>query len=281
MAEIYSDPRSFLKEFGHGKCIVMTSGGFDPLHVGHLRCILGAVEIAQERFRLSGIEHKVVVVVNGDGFLMRKKGMSFMPHEERMEMVAGIRGVDAVVGWDDGTQTVKGCIKALRPKVFAKGGDRSAREFIPEADICDEVECEIIFGVGGALKIQSSSNLINNKEVDMASGDKVTFKPWGYEVLLIKTGVYAAKILNIDSNKRLSRQYHPVKDETIHVLSGILTVELGPDGDDVRTMRPGDTLHVEPGTVHRFCATTSSVKLFEVSTPELDDLVRISDDFGR
>ena len=278
MAKIYNNPHEFLKEFGHGRKIIMTSGGFDPLHVGHLRCIQDTARLAPFDDLLSWL---VVVVVNGDGFLIRKKGHAFMPHAERMEMVAGIAGVDAVIGWDDGTQTVEGCIKILRPKIFSKGGDRSSRDKIPESVICDEVGCEIAFGVGGESKVQSSSNLINNKEIDMASGDKFTYKPWGYEVLLFKTDVYAAKILNIDSNKRLSRQFHTVKDETIHVLSGILTVELGEKGEDVRIMRPGDTLHVKPGVIHRFCATTSSVKLFEVSTPELDDLTRISDDFGR
>ena len=66
-----------------------------------------------------------VVIVNGDGFLYRKKGYAFMPHHERMEIVAGIEGVDYVVGWDDGTQTVTGAIEILKPDYFTKrhGGD--------------------------------------------------------------------------------------------------------------------------------------------------------------
>ena len=80
--------------------IYVTSGGFDPIHVGHMRCILETTSMAD---RDGGY---VVVIVNGDGFLQRKKGGAFMPEKERAEIKAGIRGVDAVLIWDDGGQTV-------------------------------------------------------------------------------------------------------------------------------------------------------------------------------
>ena len=131
----------------------MTSGGFDPLHVGHLRCILETVEMAEDD---GGY---VAIIVNGDGFLERKKGKPFMPAAERAEIVAGIRGVDAAIIWDDGGQTVIGAIAALKPNFFTKGGDRAAPEDIPEWQICQEVGCKVIFNVGGG-KVQSSSWLI-------------------------------------------------------------------------------------------------------------------------
>ncbi|MDD5726362.1 MAG: adenylyltransferase/cytidyltransferase family protein [Patescibacteria group bacterium] len=129
--------------------IVATSGGFDPLHVGHLRCIL-------EAKKLGGT---LVVIVNGDGFLMRKKRYQFMPCEDRMEIIDGIRGVDYVVDWDDGSQFVSKAIELIKPNIFAKGGDRAEPKDIPEWDICQQVGCQVVFGVGGG-KIRSSSELV-------------------------------------------------------------------------------------------------------------------------
>ena len=137
--------------------VYMTSGGFDPLHVGHLRCILETVEMAEKD---GGY---VAIIVNGDGFLRRKKGKSFMKAAERAEIIAGIRGVDAAIIWDDGGQTVIGAIEILKPDYFTKGGDRAAPKDIPEWDICEEVGCKVIFNVGG-VKIQSSSWLLEEAE---------------------------------------------------------------------------------------------------------------------
>ena len=139
-----------------GGKIYLTSGGFDPLHVGHLRCIQATVKLAE-----NDTNAVVIIIVNDDGFLIRKKGYAFMPIAERMEIIAGIHGVDAVTTWDDGGQTVTGAIALLEPDYFTKGGDRTDSSNVPEFKICQDINCKIIFGVGG-LKIQSSSNLVNN-----------------------------------------------------------------------------------------------------------------------
>ena len=144
-----------VREYG-GK-IVATSGGFDPIHIGHIRCIQESASIATPH----GV---LVVIVNGDGFLIRKKGKPFMAHEERMKIVDALRGVDYVVGWDDGTQTVVGALEIIQPDVFCKGGDRSVASNVPEADICEKINCRISYGVGGSDKVQSSSNLIKNNK---------------------------------------------------------------------------------------------------------------------
>ncbi len=108
-------------------------------------------------------------------------------------------------------------------------------------------------------------------------------KPWGGETIFAHNERYVGKILFIKEGHRLSKQYHKVKDETIYVMEGRLQLEIG-DGDakSISVMRAGESFHITPGTVHRFCAyLNQNVRLFEVSTPELDDVVRLEDDYDR
>jgi len=107
-------------------------------------------------------------------------------------------------------------------------------------------------------------------------------KPWGHEEIWAETDRYVGKTLHIKGGHRLSRQFHKKKDETIRVLSGILTLEIGRE-DSIRRdiLMEGAVFHVLPGTVHRFCAERGDVSLVEVSTPELDDVVRLEDDYVR
>lgn len=154
--------RTFLSENSNQRPIYMTSGGFDPLHIGHVRCIKGTYGMASNKdihaYDMIGL---VVVVVNADSFLTRKKGYAFMPLEERMEIIDSIKGVDFVVPWEtSGDQTVCGAIEILRPNYFTKGGDRFDASTIPEWDICQKINCEIITGVGAGGKVQSSSELV-------------------------------------------------------------------------------------------------------------------------
>ena len=139
-----------------GERLVVTSGGFDPMHVGHLRCLLESAEMAN---RMS-VKTKLAVIVNGDGFLLRKKGYAFMPESERMEIIAGVKGVDYVIPWDDGGQTVTQALEILRPIIFTKGGDRDAAANVPEFELCEKIGCNVVFRVGGE-KIQSSSTLVD------------------------------------------------------------------------------------------------------------------------
>lgn len=129
--------------------VVAVSGGFDPLHVGHVRYLLAARALGD----------RLVVIVNGDGFLMRKKGFVAMPLAERLEMLGAVRGVDAVLPWDDGSPTVTGALELLRPDVFAKGGDRNAPSNVPEFAACRRLGCRVEFGVGGFDKANGSRAL--------------------------------------------------------------------------------------------------------------------------
>jgi len=106
-------------------------------------------------------------------------------------------------------------------------------------------------------------------------------KPWGHEIIWARTDRYVGKILHITAGKRLSYQYHRVKEETLRVERGTLKLVYD-EGDGVREteMGPGAVFHVPPGTKHRMEAVTD-VDVVEVSTPELDDVVRLEDDYGR
>jgi mannose-6-phosphate isomerase len=105
-------------------------------------------------------------------------------------------------------------------------------------------------------------------------------KPWGHEVIWAETDNYIAKLIVIEAGQRLSKQYHEEKTETVYVIEGTL---VNYDENDVASMfQVGQSFHVEPGQIHRFGATDyTGVKVIEVSTNHLDDVIRISDDYGR
>jgi quercetin dioxygenase-like cupin family protein len=108
-------------------------------------------------------------------------------------------------------------------------------------------------------------------------------KPWGHEIWWARTERYVGKILHVRKGESLSLQYHNVKDETIMVQSGELLFETGRVGEDRlerHTLKPGDTFHITPGTVHRMTGILDT-DVLEVSTPELDDVVRLEDRYGR
>lgn len=124
---------------------------FDPAHVGHLSYLKSAKKLGD----------KLVVILNTDEFLERKKGYAFMPFEERKEILLGLECVDEVIKCIDEDQTVCKTLEMLKPDIFAKGGDRTAGN-IPEYDVCEANGIEMVFGVGGSDKPQSSSWLVNN-----------------------------------------------------------------------------------------------------------------------
>lgn len=106
-------------------------------------------------------------------------------------------------------------------------------------------------------------------------------KPWGYELRWAETSRYVGKVIHVDAGHALSLQYHKVKEETILLWSGRIEFEIEEDGQRVtQEMTPGQSVHITPGTVHRMTAIEDS-DIFEVSTPELQDVVRLEDRYGR
>ena len=132
---------------------IAVSGGFDPIHVGHVRMIQAASKIGD-----------VVVILNSDDWLERKKGYKFMPWEERAEIIRAIHGVVNVVPVYDTDNTVCETLRHLKEDMnldyFANGGDRVLTN-TPEMDLCKKIGIEMLWNVGGG-KIQSSSDLVHH-----------------------------------------------------------------------------------------------------------------------
>jgi mannose-6-phosphate isomerase len=106
-------------------------------------------------------------------------------------------------------------------------------------------------------------------------------KPWGYELIWAHTERYVGKILHIRRGECLSYQYHKIKDETIYLLDGLLELQVGTEKESRKLiLNPGDPFHITPGTRHRMLAL-EDCNVLEASTPELDDVVRLEDRYGR
>ena len=142
------------------KVVVTVSGGFDPLHIGHVDMFEAAKELA-------GKDGTLVVIVNNDNWLHKKKGKIFMPQKERMRIIKSIRYVDEVVltehARNDTDMSVCSVLRGIKPDIFANGGDKSSSTGVPEVKLCKELGIRAIFNIGGG-KVQSSSWLLDRYE---------------------------------------------------------------------------------------------------------------------
>ena len=132
--------------------IVCTSGGYDPIHPGHISCIVESQALGDT----------MVVVVNGDAFLQTKKGRAFQSLETRCKIVSALRGVDYVVSFEiEGDMTVAPALHAIRPRYFTKGGDRQKGSSMPpvEEQACEALGVELVDGVGYDKAWSSSDSL--------------------------------------------------------------------------------------------------------------------------
>ena len=131
---------------------ICVSGGFDPVHIGHLRMMQAASEYGD-----------VIAIVNSDKWLMRKKGYIFMPFEERCEIIRGFACVFNTTYAKDDDDTVCEALKRIKPDYFANGGDRK-RDNTPEMEVCTEHGIRLLWNIGGR-KIQSSSELVDGTPI--------------------------------------------------------------------------------------------------------------------
>ncbi|MFT4305125.1 MAG: adenylyltransferase/cytidyltransferase family protein [Candidatus Woesearchaeota archaeon] len=135
---------------------VMVSGGFDPIHIGHVRLINSAKQLGD----------KLIVVVNNDNWLKVKKKYAFMSEQDRIEIISNFKSVDEVIltSHEENTKDMSVCneLKKIKPDIFANGGDRKEGN-IPEYDVCKELNIEMAFNVGGE-KLRSSSELVKKSK---------------------------------------------------------------------------------------------------------------------
>ncbi len=197
-----------------GEKTVAVSGGFDPVHIGHIRLFQKAKKLGS----------KLIVILNNDNWLKKKKGFVFMPQEERKEIIETLKCVDEVIltahGKNPKDMSVCGELKEIRPDIFANGGDRNEKDaanpqspLFKDINACKELGIEIIFNVGGE-KIRSSSEIVENlgkeKEIHARSGFFMK-RPWGKMWRLIKTKKFWLKIIFVKS--KTSLQAHSQRTE--------------------------------------------------------------------
>ena len=194
------------------KTIVLVTGGFDPLHSGHIAYFRAAKQLGDT----------LVVGVNSDAWLVRKKGRAFMPWLERMNIVKNIKDVDFVLEFDDDDGSAKSAIKLARQTwpdhkiVFANGGDRTDAN-IPEMEFVDS-NLEFAFGVGGFNKANSSSWILEEWKAPK------TERQWGYYRVLHEVPGMKVKELTVNPGESLSMQRHQSRSEFWIVSEGQATV---------------------------------------------------------
>lgn len=261
----------------HRKKIVAVSGGFDPIHTGHVRYISEAKKLGTE----------LVVIINNDNWLKAKKGFAFMPEAERVELVRGMKGVDRVIlsshKKNDTDKSVSRELAKIKPDIFANGGDRNEADaknpkssLYKDMAVCKKYGIEMVFGVGHGGKVQSSSWLTNK----VASMGSVDVRPWGYMHIYKHDKNFWLKTINVSPNRRLSLQKHIHRAEFWVCIEGTVTAEVG---GKKKVLKPGQYLAFKKGVVHRLSSKTGGtiVEVAHGDTVSEVDIIRLSDDFGR
>ena len=255
---------------------VIVSGGFDPIHIGHLNLINEASKLG-----------KVIVIVNSDEFLLEKKGFYLMPSNERVEIIKNLKNVASVFLSIDKDSSVSESIKTLAAdksfniKFFANGGDRKNDSDIPEKKICEENNIKLIFDVGGG-KTQSSSSLFK-EAIDIFNFYKnYTKKPWGSYLNLLKESNFLVKKILVDVNEEISYQSHKYRDEHWILVDGSLEVI---NGNSTRILKSNDYDFIKRGAKHRIKNIGSSTAIMiEIQFGDKideNDINRYDDKYGR
>ena len=184
---------------------ICVSGGFDPLHFGHLAM-----------FRQASEHGTLTVILNSDDWLFRKKGFVFLPWEQRAAIIGDLRYVDDVSTVDDRDGSVCEALSRLKPRYFANGGDRTSVN-TPESRLCDELGIEMLWSIGGG-KVESSSEIAARNWVP---------RLWGsYKVLDEGKGYKIKKVL-LDPGQSISLQYHNHRSEYWYMAGPHALVQLG------------------------------------------------------
>jgi len=236
------------------KTIVVVSGGFDPVHSGHIKYIKAA--------RLLG--DMLIVGINSDEWLARKKGRAFMPWTERLCILNNLSSVDEVYTFDDDDGTACHLLQQVRAHypedriIFANGGDRT-KDNIPEMTV-DGVE--FVFGVGGEDKANSSSWILQEWKAPRTERD------WGYYRVLHEVPGIKVKELIVNPGQSISMQYHDHRNEFWMVSEGcgqVYTMKLSNDPVFVDELKPQEHFWVDQGQWHQLRNTTDQpLKIVEI-----------------
>lgn len=251
---------------------VAVSGGFDPLHIGHVRMFKEARALGD----------KLVVIINNDNWLKDKKGFSFMPEKERAELIRSFPFVDRVVVTEhkrgDTDRSVSRTLRKVKPDIFANGGDRGKTN-TPEMDVCKELGIQMAFNVGRGGKIQSSSWMIRDAARNVAR----SVRPWGEFYGWDKGEEWYLKTIYVRPKRRLSLQYHNHRSERWVLVEGDATAVIIENGETKKIpLRVGETFIVYKGMTHRlFSKRGGTLVEVAVGTFDEEDIVRLEDDYGR
>jgi cytidyltransferase-like protein len=240
--------------------IVLVTGGFDPIHSGHIAYFKAARELGD----------KLVVGVNCDNWLTRKKGQPFMSWEERATIVASLHDVDRVINFDDSDNSAKDAIRKAREIfpghdiIFANGGDRT-KDNIPEMELLKEyLNLEFVFGVGGEDKKNSSSWILQEWKAPRVE------RTWGYYRVLHDVPGTKVKELTVNPGQKLSMQRHQQRAEFWFVSEGVATVKWDEHGHTTIKKHGTDVIYKEEW--HQLINNTDQpLKIIEIQYGEACD----------
>jgi len=248
------------------KRVVLVTGGFDPLHSGHLAYFKAAKALGDT----------LVVGINSDSWLKRKKGRSFYTWDERFQLIKNLEMVDYVIEFNDDENNSINAIKQATQTfpsakiIFANGGDRTA-ENIPEMGLLDDIRykenLEFVFSVGGDNKMNSSSWILEEWKAPK------TTRAWGYYRVLHEQGKeIKVKELTVGAKTCLSMQKHKDRAEHWFVAEGtatVYTIDVSTDVDLLGVYQKFDSLHINKEQWHKLCNETDQpLRVIEIQYGE-------------
>ena len=250
----------------------LVSGGFDPVHVGHLRMFQDAKKIAD----------KVILLLNNDEWLTKKKGKPFMNQNQRKEILKEFKSISEVIIQTSSDLSSSLAIEEFvnkNPKksiCYCNGGDRSNIKNIRESKVCKKLKVNLEFGIGGENKIESSSDLTKNYLGDIEK------RPWGNYHIIAKNLGYQIKEIKVSVNSKLSLQKHQNRAEFWQIIKGKCKVTVG---DKQQELNDNDHIYIPKDTFHRIENIGGDELIFvEIQLGhdiKEDDIIRIEDDYGR